>query len=133
MSIIITAFLAIIAASAYAQSVPVTRLDRAIRAVCPLIIGVSPNGATWKVYPGSQQGCAQSTINIFDASDPSHEQAELDAQVKGQLDSERLTSAVVWVILKQMFPADTDAQLKTKYGVARTRIIGVYQTQPWKQ
>lgn len=63
---------------------------------------------------------------------PLQSDLQLDQQVKTSLDAERLSSAIVWVILKQMYPADTDAQTKTKYGVARTRIIDAYKLQPWK-
>ena len=43
----------------------------------------------------------------------------------------RAISAVVWTILQQMYPADTVEQTKTKFGVARTRIIDAYTLQPW--
>lgn len=57
---------------------------------------------------------------------------ELDRAVAISLDQERLSSAIVWTILKQMYPADTDAQTKTKYGVARQRIIDAYKLRPWQ-
>ena len=114
------------------QTVTVTRVTNAIVATCSAVVGVSPNGATWKVFPESQQACAQPVIEAFNPNDPAHGQRELNAQVTVALDTERLTSAVVWTVLKQMYPMDTDAQLKTKYGVARTRILDAFQAQPWK-
>jgi len=111
------------------------RLDRALHAAGVLVTGVSigddANKATWTVQPPNLQGAAQPTIDAFDPDDPAHEQAELDALVTAALDTERLTSAVVWVILKQMYPSDTDAQTKTKFGIARTRIIDAYTARPW--
>ena len=95
-------------------------------------IGDGANKATWKVRPESLQPAAQPYINAFDPNDPALEQADMDAAVKAAVDTDRLTSAVVWTILKQMYPADTDAQTKTKYGVARTRIIDSYKSEPWK-
>jgi hypothetical protein len=56
----------------------------------------------------------------------------LDAQVRAELDEGRIASAIVWVILKQLYPADTDADTKTKFAIARTRIIGAYLNRPWK-
>src|SRR3990167_4260762 len=113
------------------------RLVRVLRAVPGLeqvevSIGDDANKATWTVRPSNLQVAAQPTIDAFDPNDPAHEQADLDAAVTAAVDRERLTSAVVWTILKQMFPADTDVQTKTKYGVARTRIIDAYRVQPWK-
>src|SRR3990167_8452574 len=100
--------------------------------IVSLSIGDEANRATWSVQPPSLRAAAQPIIDAFEDDAPAHAQAELDAQVTAALDGERLTSAVVWVILKQMFPADTDAQTKTKFGVARTRIIDAYKAQPWK-
>lgn len=94
-------------------------------------IGDQNNKATWRVSPANLQACAQPTIDAFNPNDPAYEQAELDAQVKAALDNERLSSAIVWTILKQMFPGDTDAQTRTKFGVARTRIIDAYKARPW--
>ena len=112
------------------------RLSRALVAAGVQIVGVSigdlANKATWKVQPANLQGAAQPTIDAFDPNDPAHEQADLDSQVKAALDNERLSAAIVWTILKQMYPADTDAQTKTKFGVARTRIIASYKATPWK-
>ena len=120
----------------WSQTTLAARLDRAIKAAGVAIVGVSigdpVNKATWKVQPSSLQTAAQPTIDAFNQNDPAHEQAELDAQVKAVLDSERLTSAVVWTVLKQMYPADTDAQTKTKYGVARRRVIDAFKSEPWK-
>ena len=105
-----------------ANGVPITQVS----------IGDGANKATWKVRPESLQPAAQPYINAFDPNDPALEQADMDAAVKAAVDTDRLTSAVVWTILKQMYPADTDAQTKTKYGVARTRIIDSYKSEPWK-
>ena len=111
------------------------RVHNAIAAVPCAIVGVSigdqANKATWRVSPASLQACAQPTIDAFDPNDPAHVTADLDAQVKTALDSERLSSAIVWTILKQMYPTDTDAQTRTKFGVARTRIIQAFKDRPW--
>lgn len=119
-----------------AQGDLTARVYRVIKAagvpIVGLSIGDSADKATWKVQPANLQGAAQPTINAFDPNDPALETAELDTQVKAILDNERLSSAIVWMILKQMFPADTDAQTKTKYGVARTRIIDAFKVEPWK-
>ena len=113
------------------------RLDRALRAAGLTVVSVSigrrDDRATWRVQPSSLQAQAQPIIDAFDPDDPAHAAAELDAEVTSDLDSKRLTSAVVWTMLKQMFPADTDAQTKTKFEVARTRIINAYKSQIWKQ
>jgi len=112
------------------------RVTRALLSAGVPVVGVTigdrADTATWTVQPTDLQAAAQPIIDAFDNDDPAHEQAELDAQVTAALDGERLTSAVVWTILKQMFPSDTDAQTKTKFGVARTRIIDAYKAQPWK-
>ena len=112
------------------------RLDRALRAAGVAIVGVSigspTDKATWTVQPRTLQSAAQPTIDAFDPNDAAHEQADLDRQVRAALDNERLSSAMIWTILKQMYPTDTDAQTKTKFGVARTRIIASYKAQPWK-
>lgn len=121
---------------ARAQSTLAERLDRTIKAAGVAIAGVSigdpANKATWKVQPSSLQAAAQPTIDAFNPDDPALVTAELDAAVKRSIDDERLSAAIVWVILKQMYPADTDAQTKTKFGVARTRIIDAFKAQPWK-
>lgn len=113
-----------------------TRLRLALLAAGVPVVGVTmgdrDDKTTWTVSPASLQSAAQAIIDAFDPADSVHEQAELDEQVKAELNNERLTSAVVWMLLKQMFPSDTDAQTKTKYGVARTRIIDAYKAQPWK-
>ena len=128
--------LLLLCVSVSAQTNVAARVDRALRAAGLAIVGVSigdpSDKATWKVQPQNLQSAAQPTIDAFNANDPAHEQAELDAQVTAALDNERLSSAIVWTILKQMYPADTDAQTRTKFGVARTRIIAVYKAQSWK-
>jgi hypothetical protein len=59
--------------------------------------------------------------------------ASLTAEVLIIVDQQRLISAVVWVILRQMFPSDTVTQTRTKYtNAARPQIIDAYRTQPWK-
>lgn len=125
--------------AAHAQTTNPTprRLHAAILAAGVPIQGVSlgetGNKATWKVAPSSLQAAAQPTIDAFDPADAALATADLDEAVKRDLDNERLTSAVVWVILRQMFPADTVAQTKTKYtNAARPQIIAAYGAQPWK-
>ena len=112
------------------------RLKAAIQAagvaITDVSIGDLRNRATWTVEPASLQAAAQATINAFDPTDPALDVADQDAAVKAALDAERLSSAIVWTILKQLYPGDTDAQTKTKYGVARQRIIDGYKAQPWK-
>lgn len=110
------------------------RLDRAIRAVGVAIVGVSigdpADRRTWRVSPSNLQTAAQPTIDSFNPTDPALDVAELDEQVKGALDNERLISAVVWSIL------DTYTEFKpatpAKYQAARTKIIAAYKAQPWK-
>ena len=101
----------------------------------------------WK-WPGAQVVIRGTTIERWDGpmprpSDaaiaqavtefaPVAEAVALDVTVTHALDTDRLTSAVVWTILKQMFPSDTDAQTKTKYSVARSRIVSAFTAQPWK-
>ena len=128
---------AILGTHSYAQTAPdAGRVARAITAagvpVVGVVIGDEANKTTWTVQPSTLQAAAQPTIDAFNVNDPAHEQAELDVQVKAELDAQRLTSAVVWTILKQMYPTDTDAQTKTKYNIARARIIMEYIAQPWK-
>lgn len=111
------------------------RLKRALTSAGVDVVGIVfekfADKATWKVQPSSLQSAAQPTIDAFDVLDPEHETAELDALVTAALDTERLTSAVVWTVLKQMYPTDTDAQTRTKFGVARTRIINAFKDKPW--
>lgn len=122
--------------SAWAQSQLAGRLDAALKAAGVPIIGVSigdtNDKATWRVHPPSLQAAAQPTIDAFNPNDPAHVTAELEAQIAHVLDTERLTASVVWTILKYLFPADTDAQTKARFRIARTRIIDVYRTAPWK-
>ena len=110
-------------------------LDRAIRVQVGQIDGISIGNATnkdtWKVFPSHLQTAAQPVIDAFNPDDPAHATAELDAQVKLALDTERLAAAIIWTILKQLYPADTNAQTKTKFGVVRQGIIDVYKARPW--
>ena len=112
------------------------RVTKAIQAACPAVVSVRVTSyadkATWVVQPASQQACAQPVIDSFNPADPAHEQAELNTQVTAALDNERLISAVIWTILRQMYPSDTVAQTKTKYGVARTLTIDAYKAESWK-
>ena len=113
-----------------------SRLERAIRAagvpVISVSIGDTSMKATWHVQPASLEAQARPIINAFDPTDPALDQQDLKDQATAFLDDERLTSAVVWTILKQMYPMDTDAQTKTKYGVARQRVIDAYRLSPWR-
>lgn len=108
------------------------RLHNLIRAAGVLIDGVSildpANKATWTVTPASLQGAAQPSIDAFDPNDPAHVTAELDAQVKFALDTERLFSAIVWAVIDTYSAPAT----KTKYDAARTKIVTAYKSQPWK-
>lgn len=106
--------------------------QRAGHAIEGVSIGDEARKETWTVQPPSWQPACQPVIDAFDPDDPAHEQAELESQVTATLDTERLTAAVVWVILRQMYPLDTEAQTNTKFGVARTRIINAFTAQPWK-
>jgi hypothetical protein len=108
------------------------RLDAAIRAACGPIDGVSVGDSatpgTWIVHPRSRQACAQPVIDSFNASDPAHETAELTAQATAALDTDRLTSAVVWAVIETLNPPATRA----KYLAMRGRILSAYVAQPWK-
>ena len=134
--LLLLALLLCLSVNAGAQSRIAARVYSAIRAAgVPIVsvsIGAEADKGTWKVQPSNLQGAAQPTIDAFNPSDLAHDKADLDAEVKAALDNERLTAAVVWTILKQMYPADTDAQTKTKFGVARTRIITAYKDRPWQ-
>ena len=88
---------------------------------------VCPNPRTERYDAGSPTKKRAATASEIQAYD----QADLDRQVTTALDTARLTSAVVWTILKQMYPTDTDAQTRTKFGVARTRIIDAFKLRPW--
>src|SRR3990167_11528390 len=98
-----------IASPPAAQSRTAERLDAAIRSAGIQIRGVSigteMDKSTWRVHPPSRQAEAQPIIDAFDPTDPVHEQADLDRQVRAALDNERLSSAMIWTILKQMYPA----------------------------
>ena len=130
------AIVVLINVSVQAQDRTAARLDAAIRAAGVPIVGVSigdpADKATWKVHPPELQASAQPTIDAFNGNDPAHVTAEMATAVTQALDAERLTSAVVWAILKQMFPMDSDAQTKTKYAAARTKVISAYKAAPWK-
>lgn len=106
-------------------------LDRAIRAAGVAITGVSigdpANKATWAVRPVNLQSAAQATINAFNAADPAHDTAELDFQVAGRMDVERIFSAIVWTIIDTYSAPATVA----KYNAARTKVIAAYKTRPW--
>ena len=85
---------------------------------------------TWTVIPSSLQVAAQPTIDAFDQADPAHEQADLDATVRADIDR-RFMAAYTWVLLKRQFPSDTDAQTKTKLAAIRDAVITAYLAQPW--
>lgn len=97
-------------------------------AITDVAIGDESTKATWKVVPVSLQSAAQPTINAFDPADPTHEQNELDAGVKGYMDTERVFSALVAAIIDTYSPPFTVA----KYQAARTKILNYYKAQPWK-
>lgn len=101
------------------------RLDRAVRAAVPGIVGVSigdeGNKATWTVQPSSLQSAAQATIDAFDVNAVAVVNAELDIAVKAAIDNERLYSAIVWTILDTYSAPAT----KAKYDTARQKIIDV--------
>lgn len=112
------------------------RLDRALRGAGYAIVGVSIGNeavrATWLVLPSNLQASAQAFINAFNPDDPAIITAELEDDVTDALDDERLISAVVWVMLRQMFPSDTVVQTRTKYtNAARPQIIQAYKDRPW--
>lgn len=95
--------------------------------ITDVTLGDVTDKATWMVSPASLQGAAQPTIDALDPHDPSHEQAEQDAEVKVALDVERLISAVVWAVIDTYSAPAT----RTKYLAARTKIIDAYKGQPW--
>ena len=106
-----------------------TALEAAGVVVTGVSVGDESDKATWKVQPPSLQSAAQPTIDAFDPNDPAHEQAELDADVKAALDTERLASAMVWAIIDTYSAPATP----TKYRAARQKIIEAYRTRPWAQ
>ena len=112
------------------------RLDRVLKAAGVPIVSVSigrrTDKSTWTVQPSDLQAAAQPIIDAFDPNDPAHRAAEVAAQVTAVIDTERLPSAVVWTILRQMYPTDTVEQTKTKCGVVWTRIIDACKAEPWK-
>lgn len=109
-----------------------SRLMRSIKAVCPVVTGVEIGSyalrSTWRVEPTAQQSCAQATIDTFDPNAQAVIDAELDAEVKQAIDTERLMSAIVWTIIDTYSAPATQA----KYNAARTKIITAYKAQPWK-
>jgi hypothetical protein len=126
----------LVALPAAAQDRTAERLTRVLRAGGVPVVGVSigtlGDSATWTVQPAGLQPMAQPIIDSFNPTDPAYVQAELDEQIIDELGEKRLSSAIVWVILKQMYPADTDAQTKSKFAVARARIIAAYTAEIWK-
>jgi hypothetical protein len=115
-----------------AESLTAARLTRVLQAaavpVVSVSIGTEASRATWKVQPAPLQAAAQPLIDSFNPLDPALETAELDADVKAIVDDERLISAVVWTVIDQLAAPATIA----KYAAARTKIIAVYKSQPWK-
>jgi len=90
-------------------------------------IGDSASKATWVVSPPHLQSAAQPTIDAFNASDPAHEQAELDRAIVAELDRGRLASAIVWAVIDTYSAPATVA----KFVAARTKIINAYKARPW--
>ena len=131
LAVAVLLLLAGLAVSLSAQSPIAARLYKAIVAAGVPAVGVSigdaGNKATWVVDPPTLQAAAQPTIDAFNAADPAHQTAELDAQVKAALDNERLFSAIVWTIIDTYSPPATI----TKYNAARTKIIAAYKSRPW--
>lgn len=107
---------------------PITRLDVALKAAGVPIVGVSPKGASYQVYPPDLQAQAQPIIDSFDPNAPTILAAELTATVNQHLDAERIFSAIVWVVIDTFAAPATIA----KYNAARTKIIAAFQAQPWK-
>ena len=133
--VVLLVFALLVAPLAGQASQMAARLHAAIVAAGVAITSVSigryADKATWKVTPATLQAAAQPIIDAFNPDDPAHVQAELATQATAALDTERLTSAVVWTVLKQMFPADTEAQTRTKFAAARTQIIAAFSARPW--
>ena len=99
--------------------------------VVSVSIGDSADKATWTVQPSELQAAAQPIIDAFNPDDPAHETAAKDAEVKAEVDR-RFMAAYSWVLLKRMFPVDTDAQTKTKLANMREAVVAAYLAQPWK-
>ena len=108
----------------------ITTLDRWLKSKGFKIEGVSLDGASYKVWPASLQAACQADIDAFDVNDPVHEAANLDATVRAEVDR-RFMAAYTWVLLKRLFPSDTDAQTKTKLAAIRDAVITAYLAQPW--
>lgn len=112
------------------------QLKTAIRGAGVLIedvsIGEDANKATWKVRPAHLQSAAQSIIDAFNSADPAHEQAELTGTITAEIDNGRLVKAILWCLLKQLFPSDTDTQTRNKLnGPVRMQVINAYVARPW--
>jgi hypothetical protein len=93
--------------------------------------GRGPYIATWDI---AVLGAQPTQVGLDAVTDQEASNAASDAIARNvaDVDSQRILGAFLWALLKQMYPADTDAQTKTKFGVARTRIISVFKGQPWK-
>jgi hypothetical protein len=96
--------------------------------VADVSIGSETIRSTWKVQPANLQASAQPIIDAFNPADPAVDAAELDADVTNALDGQRLISSVVWTIIDTYSPPATVA----KYTAARTKIVNVFKSQPWK-
>lgn len=114
----------------------VTKLTNALKAAGVPVIGVSPlPDGGYKVTPPELQATAQPIIDAFDPNDPAHDSAELNMEALGLLDQQRVYAAIIWVILRTMYPGDTVAQTKTKFNAqpngARQQVIDAFKARPW--
>src|SRR3990167_10766616 len=109
-------------------------LDRAIRAAGVTITGVSlgrlEDKATGRVAPADLQSAAQATIDTFDPNVPAHDITEQDAAAREGF-GQRLLSAFAYVLLRRLFPTDTVAQTKAKFGIMRDDVVAAYKARPW--
>lgn len=107
------------------------RVERVLKAAGVAITGMrfgdQANKTTWRVQPLSLQPAAQPIIDAFDPADPAHEQADVTADATLAVDTERLTSAIIWAILDTYSAPATPA----KYQAARTKILNAYRARPW--
>ena len=71
--------------------------------------------------PTKRRPATPAEIAAFDVS-------KLESTVVGNLDNERIFSAIVWTVI-DTYSAPATSQ---KFAAARTKIIAAYKTQPWK-
>lgn len=100
-------------------------------AIVSVSIARREDKTTWTVQPSELQAVCQPIIDAFDPADPAHEAAEQDAAARRDV-NQRVTAAVIWVLLRRLVPADTAAQTKAKHVTFRDDVIAAFKSEPWK-